>query len=88
MRGADMFPFLGEALIWTFKKILENEFKPEHEQAWKQCYSLIASWMIAAINEEYRVIKKKKRKDKTALQAKQAATVGGNMFACLRLCRN
>mmetsp|Transcript_3307 Transcript_3307/g.6498 ORF Transcript_3307/g.6498 Transcript_3307/m.6498 type:complete len:134 (-) Transcript_3307:518-919(-) len=84
----DMFPFLGEALIWTFKKILENEFKPEHEQAWKQCYSLIASWMIAAINEEYRVIKKKKRKDKTALQAKQAATVGGNMFACLRLCRN
>ena len=42
------YKLVGNALLWTLKQGLGNEWTPEIEKAWTQCYSLISGVMIKA----------------------------------------
>jgi len=44
----DMFDTMGEALIETFSQLLEDDFTPELDAAWRKAYGEIAKAMIAA----------------------------------------
>lgn len=47
----DHYALVGKALLWTLKRGLGNDWTPELEEAWTQCYTLLANTMIRAAEE-------------------------------------
>ena len=45
---SEYYPFVGEALIWSLKKALDQDFTLAMEDAWAEAYLLLASTMISA----------------------------------------
>lgn len=45
----EMFPIMGDALVWTLKEKLGDAFKNEHEESWKETYDALSSDMIRAM---------------------------------------
>lgn len=45
---ADQYPHVGDALIWTFRRMLGAGFGPEEESAWTNAYGFLSSTMVAA----------------------------------------
>ncbi|NNG14612.1 MAG: hemin receptor [Gammaproteobacteria bacterium] len=45
------YDIVGEALIWTLHKGLEDAFTPEVKEAWLETYSLVATTMKDAASE-------------------------------------
>ena len=45
----EMFPIMGDALIWTLKEMLGDKFQDENEKAWKETYDALSSDMIRAM---------------------------------------
>ncbi len=46
------YKLVGNALLWTLKQGLGSDWNPEVEQAWKECYGLLAGKMIKATQED------------------------------------
>ena len=42
------YEYVGEALLWTLKRGLANDWNAETEEAWMACYYILASTMINA----------------------------------------
>lgn len=45
----EMFPIMGDALIWTLKESLGDKLTDDHEVAWKETYGALSSDMIRAM---------------------------------------
>ena len=45
---ATHFPLMGEALLWTFSRVLGAEFTPDVREAWASAYEMIARVMQEA----------------------------------------
>lgn len=46
------YKIVGEALLWTLEKGLEENWNEEVQESWTICYSLLSNAMINAIEEE------------------------------------
>lgn len=42
------YQYVGNALIWTLKKASQHDWNQELEEAWIECYNLLAKTMIEA----------------------------------------
>ena len=51
VKDAD-YPFVGEALIYTFEKGLGDLFTPSLKKAWSDIYAIVSEIAIAAAKEE------------------------------------
>jgi hemoglobin-like flavoprotein len=45
------YKLAGNALLWTLKQGLGNDWTPEIENAWTKCYALLSETMILASKE-------------------------------------
>jgi hemoglobin-like flavoprotein len=45
------YKMIEDALIWTLKNGLSNDWTEDIEQAWRKCYNILSDTMIAAANE-------------------------------------
>lgn len=45
------YKLVGNALLWTLKQGLGNDWTPEVENAWSKCYALLSEAMILASEE-------------------------------------
>lgn len=53
---ADMFPYMGEALLATLRETLSTDFTPAVEAAWKQVYQVLADGIVSSMNTEKAVL--------------------------------
>ncbi|GAX29564.1 hypothetical protein FisN_24Lh015 [Fistulifera solaris] len=45
----DMFPIMGDALVWTLKEMLGDKFTEESEESWKETYGALSADMIRSM---------------------------------------
>lgn len=45
----EMFPIMGDALIWTLREVLADKFQDENERAWKETYNALSADMVRAM---------------------------------------